>query len=50
MGLTHIGNLICKYEDMLNKAAPWGFEKTSWERSIEGLDIKIIDAEGIIKN
>ena len=44
------GNLICKYEDMLNRAAPWGFEKTSWERSIEGLGIKIIDAEGIIKN
>ena len=44
------GNLICKYEDMLNRAAPWGFEKTSWERSIEELDIKIIDAEGIFKN
>ena len=44
------GNLICKYEDMLNRAAPWGFEKTSWERSTEGLGIKIIDAEGIFKN
>ena len=44
------GNLICKYEDMINGAAPWGFEKTSWERSIEGLGIKIIDAEGIFKN
>ena len=44
------GNLICKYEDMLNRAAPWGFKKTSWEISIEGLGIKIIDAEGIFKN
>lgn len=44
------GNLICKYEDMLNRATPWGFEKTNWERGIEGLGIKIIDAEGIFKN
>ena len=44
------GNLFCKYEDMLNKTAPWGFEKTNWERSIEGLGIEIIDASGIIKN
>lgn len=44
------GNLICKYEDMFNRAAPWGFEKTNWEKSIEGLGIEIIDASGIIKN
>lgn len=43
-------NLICKYEDMLNRAAPFGFEKTTWERSIEGLDIKMVDSSGIIKN
>ena len=44
------GNLICKYEDMFNRAAPWGFEKTNWEKSIEGLGIEMIDASGIIKN
>ena len=49
------GNLICKYEDMFNRAAPyraapWGFDKTNWEREIEGLNIKIIDTYGIIRN
>lgn len=44
------GNLICKYEDMLNTAAPWGIEKTKWEKGIEGLGIEIIDTSGIIKN
>ena len=44
------GNLICKYEDMLNTAAPWGFEKTNWEKGLEGLGIEIIDTSGIIKN
>ena len=44
------GNLICKYEDMLNTAAPWGLEKTKWEKSLEGLGIVIIDTSGIIKN
>ncbi len=44
------GNQICKYEDMLNRTAPWGFEKTSWERSLQGLGIKITDAGGIFKN
>ena len=43
------GNLICKYEDLFNRTAPWGFEKTNWEKSIEGLGIEIIDASGIIK-
>lgn len=43
-------NIICKYEDMLNNAAPWGFEKTSWERGIEGLGIKVLNPEKIIKN
>ena len=44
------GNLICKYEDLFNRTAPWRFEKTNWEKSIEGLGIEIIDASGIIKN
>ena len=44
------GKLICKYEDMINRAAPWGHEQTIWEKSLKGLGIKIIDATGIIKN
>lgn len=44
------GDLICKYEDMFNTAAPWGFEKTKWEKGLEGLGIEIIDTSGIIKN
>ena len=43
-------NLIFKYEDMLNKASPFGCEKTNWEKSLESLGVKIIDNEEIIKN
>ncbi|MBR6800165.1 MAG: hypothetical protein IKM61_00235 [Eubacteriaceae bacterium] len=43
-------NLICQYEDMLNFAAPYGQEKTAWERSIEDSGIKIIDNGYVIKN
>ena len=42
--------LICKYEDMFNRAASFGFEKTNWENNLERLGIKIIDTSGIIKN
>ena len=41
---------IFKYEDMLNYAAPYGFEKTNWEKGIEKLGVKIIDRTEIIKN
>ena len=44
------GNLICKYEDMFNRTAPWGSKKTNWENNLERLGIKIIDVSGIIKN
>ena len=44
------GRLICKYEDIFNRAAPWGFEKTDWENHLERLGIKIVDTSGIIKN
>ena len=43
-------NFICKYEDMLNGAVPFGVPKSNWERSVESLGIKIIDNEWIIKN
>ena len=42
--------MICKYEDMLNRAAPYGFEKTIWEKSLEQLGVEIIDITEIIKN
>ena len=41
---------IFKYEDMLNHAAPYGFEKTNWEKGLEKLGAKIIDPTEIIKN
>ena len=44
------GKLVCKYEDMINTAAPWGQEQTNWEKGLKGLNIKITDVEGIIKN
>ena len=44
------GNLICKYEDMLNGASPFGVERTNWEIRIAALGIRIDDPEGIIKN
>ena len=44
------GKLVCKYEDMINTAAPWGQEQTNWEKGLKELNIKITDAEGIIKN
>lgn len=44
------GKLTCKYEDMINSAAPWGCEQTIWEKSLKGLGIRIIDVTGIIKN
>lgn len=42
--------LICKYEDMLNNASDYGSEPTKWEKSIKGLNIRIIDKEQIFKN
>ena len=42
--------MIFKYEDMLNHAAPYGFEKTSREKGLEELGVKIIDPTEIIKN
>lgn len=33
-------NLICKYEDMLNYAMPYG-EKTEWQKAIKNLGFKI---------
>ena len=44
------GKLVCKYEDMINTAAPWGQEQTNWEKGLKGLNIKITDVERIIKN
>ena len=41
--------LIVKYEDMLNKTSPFGYEKTDWERAMESLGIKIIDNQELIK-
>jgi hypothetical protein len=43
-------NFICKYEDMLNGASPFGVKQTRWEKSVAALDIRIDDPEGIIKN
>lgn len=43
-------DMIFKYEDMLNHAAPYGFEKTSREKGLEELGVKIIDPTEIIKN
>lgn len=43
-------NLICKYEDMFNRTALFGCEKTKWEKTIEGFNIKVVDPTGIIKN
>ena len=43
-------NLICKYEDMLNFAAPLGEKNTCWEQAILALNVKIIDDFEIIKN
>ena len=43
-------NLICKYEDMLNFAAPLGEKNTYWEQAILALNVKIIDDFEIIKN
>lgn len=43
-------NFICKYEDMLNFAAPLGEKNTNWEEAILNLKIKIIDDFEIIKN
>lgn len=42
-------NFICKYEDMLNGAIPFGVKKTNWEKSIEALGVKIIDTERILR-
>ena len=42
--------LICKYEDMFNRAASKKKKKTNWENNLERLGIKIIDTSGIIKN
>ena len=41
---------IIKYEDMLNHAALYGFEKTNWEKGLENLGVEIIDPTEIIKN
>ena len=41
---------IIKYEDMLNHGAPYGSEKTNWEKGLEKLGVKIIDPTEIIKN
>ena len=41
---------IIKYEDMLNHAAMYGFEKTDWEKGLEKLGVKIIDRTEINKN
>ena len=43
-------NFICRYEDMLNFAAPLGEKNTNWEEAILNLKIKIIDDFEIIKN
>ena len=43
-------HMILKYEDMLNRAAPYGFEKTNWEKGLENLGVEIIDPTEIIKN
>ena len=43
-------NFICKYEDMLNFAAPLGEKNTNWAEAILNLKIKIIDDFEIIKN
>ena len=42
-------NLVCKYEDMLNRASLLGESKTDWEISIMALGIKIFDPQEIIK-
>lgn len=44
------GKLVCKYEDMCNAAAPWGFPKTAWENGLTALGIQILDPTGVIKN
>lgn len=43
-------NPVCKYEDMLNRAAPWGATQTNWEKDIKALGIRIIDPEDVIMN
>ena len=43
-------NLICKYEDMLNSAAPFGVTQTNWEKAITTLGLRIKDPGEIIKN
>lgn len=42
--------IVFKYEDMLNQAAPYGLEKTNWEKGLENSGIKIMDPMEIIKN
>ena len=44
------GNLICKYEDMLNEASFFGAEQSDWEKRITALGIQIKDPEQIFKN
>ena len=44
------GNLICKYEDMLNYPAPYGAAPSDWEKSLWALGIQVKDPENIIKN
>lgn len=41
---------IFKYEDMLNHAAPYGFEKTNWEKGLEKSGVQIMDPSEMIKN
>lgn len=43
-------NFVCKYEDMLNMAAPFGAEPSDWEKSITALGVQIKDPAEIIKN
>ena len=44
------GRMICEYEDMLNRAAPFQLPKTEWEKGIEELGVRIIDETEILKN
>ena len=44
------GNLICKYEDMINHPAPYGATPSDWEKSLWALGIDIRDPQNIIKN
>ena len=44
------GNLICKYEDMINHPAPYGATPSDWEKSLWALGIDIRDPQNIIEN